>query len=61
MTKFAHASGKNSNSPLRKKCIALRDVERLSASQIAARLGISRNAVIGHWRRDNMLRGKFAK
>lgn len=33
-------------------CVALRD-EGLSASQIALRIGITRNAVIGHWWRAN--------
>lgn len=41
----------------RLRCVALREAG-LTAGQIAERLGISRNAVIGHWWRHDNGNGK---
>lgn len=40
------------NKAIRAACLRMRF--KLSASQIGERLGISRNAVIGHWHRERM-------
>lgn len=40
------------NKALRNECLRLK--AKMSASQIAAYLGISRNAVIGHWYRATL-------